>query len=144
MRLGFTGSRYGMTPGQTLKLLDVMGSISGVTEMHLGGCVGVDTEVLFLSIEAGFGGAIFIHPATMSPGWDAKHVAEPMPEVEFWRYDAKHPLERNKDIVNACDLLIAMPASMTKRTGGTWRTIALAEDTLTPHLIIPPEKIDGV
>ena len=44
----------------------------------------------------------------------------------------KHPLERNKDIVRDCDILIACPEQSqeprARRAGGTWWTIRWARE----------------
>ena len=73
-------------------------------------------------------------PATgaKTPDWDA------LGWPNYIR-PAKPPLDRNHDIVERCDLLIATPHTVEEQLrSGTWATIRYARKVHRPHYIIRP------
>jgi hypothetical protein len=113
MVVGFTGSSKGMTHFQKKRLAALLEELRPELARH-GDCVGADAE--FHAAATALGLRVCIHP----------------PENEGMRafcqgdtvLPAKASLERNKDIVDMSDLLIAAPKSATEELrSGTWATI---------------------
>lgn len=140
MKFGFTGSRHGMTPEQRKVFIDIFSSGKS-TEFHYGDCVGADEEALMLLIELG-GGVLYSHPATIFLDWDKRwraNTADKYPELGITQLPAKHPLERNKDIVRQSDYLVACPSSDNPFTkSGTWSTIRYARSLSDNFTVILP------
>ena len=133
MKVGFTGTREGMTPEQKGSFQKLIKDL-GVTELHHGDCVGADSDAHDLSsvyIEC------HIHPCYFS---HMRAYKETKPEFV---YPIKPPLERNKDIVNFSDALIATPKeSYQVLRSGTWSTIRYANAIgKQVYLIIPNGKV---
>ena len=99
-------------------------------EAHHGDCKGADKQ--FHDIAKSFGYEITVHP----PIDDKKRA--------FCKGDystaPKEYLARNKDIVDACDILIATPKSAAEEVrSGTWSTIRYAKKTHKRGVIIFPD-----
>lgn len=139
MRVAITGSRHGLKDGQFVTLVDLC-SDTILSEFHYGDCVGVDEAAMWICHSSGHDGVFHSHPATMNPEWDAKwraRTAERFPELGIIEYEAKHPLTRNKDMVDACDVLWAFPESAIEK-GGTWHTVNYARSKGVPvELVLP-------
>lgn len=86
-------------------------------EFHHGDCVGADAEAHDLAIA--LAATIVIHPPTNS-----------LSRAHCKGDDSRAPkpyLDRNRDIVDETDVLVAAPADMTEQPkGGTWYTIRYA------------------
>lgn len=123
MNVGFTGTRVGMNAKQkmTVKfLLDILlRTVNNV--FHYGACVGADDEAAKIANELGY--HIVAHPATGLTPLARSMLAEPMGTV--WK--PKPALERNKDIVDVSEVLIAVPRTSEERLrSGTWATVRYA------------------
>lgn len=126
VEIGFTGTREGLTDAQRqqLKLCFEMMKLGAskffAVILHHGSCVGADEQVHMMAWTMGMQRAV--HPPT-----DEKLMAVCIGER---RYEPKPYLERNKDIVNAGQILIACPKETTDpistRSSGTWSTIRYA------------------
>lgn len=140
MKIGFTGTREGMTERQQKFLLSFFMSLGAENFFDFlhGACVGADEQAVEIAKYNRSGHAqcwISALPPT-KPAWLSEQavsmsdtVAKPAPY-----------LVRNRDIVDACDLLIGCPLSMSDdRKGGTWYTINYARKRGVPYLVIPPE-----
>ncbi len=141
MRIGFTGTQKGLTEKQQIMLRGLIRIYSEgsntLTEVHHGDCVGADAEFHEMM---GVPGAetndvsIIVHP----PEDDKKRafceggtILEPKPY-----------LERNHDIVDSCDILIACPPSGEEIIrSGTWATVRYARKMGKEVTIIPPDGI---
>lgn len=129
-RIGFTGTRQGMTGEQREVVRRVLLTAS---EAHHGDCVGADADFHELASAGGI-------ETTAHPPEDDKLRA-------FCRADritdAKSYLERNKDIVDAVDVLVACPKEAkeprVKRGSGTWQAIGYAKRTGRRTLIVWPD-----
>lgn len=136
MILGFTGTRQQPTEKQ----LDWLGSYlrgSGdddyIDAFHHGACVGAD-EAAHDMVVADFDMTIFVHPPT-----DERLM---MPKSKWFVRSGIHVLgakpyhDRNRDIVDACDGLIALPKAIAKPKGiwggGTRFTIDYARSIGKP------------
>ena len=128
MKIGFTGTRKGMTPkqfdtfcGELARLLRL-----GATEFHHGDCQGADAEAHgAASLVPRF--CIIIHPPTnrMKRAFCGESR---FAHVQWLK--AKPYIDRNHDIVDSSDILIATPAEMTEQLrSGTWATVRYAEHT---------------
>lgn len=114
IKMGFTGTRRGMTDVQSMAVQDV---IRNVDDVHHGDCVGADdtTHILAMHWEK----YIVIHPPTD----DKQRVGHYAPEVRC----EKPYIERNHDIVDETDWLLAAPGEMEEQLrSGTWATVRYA------------------
>jgi hypothetical protein len=144
--VGVTATRSGLTPAQAKQLLRLLNGemVGPVSVLHHGDCLGGDADAdaiaRALSIRR------VIHPpdnpelrAMCEPGDDGT-VLEERPYKE-----------RNRDIVNASWLMVALPATMREqRYGGTWSTVRYARSVGRPLVLILPngdvhmERCDGL
>ena len=129
MIIGFTGTRQGMTPRQH----EIVGAMvrSSCTEAHHGDCIGADEE--FHGICVGAHVKVIIHPPEKRK-WRAFCKGIVLPEKDY--------LIRNRDIVDACELLIAAPKEQEEpaptRGQGTWSTVRYARGKRRPCAIVKP------
>lgn len=112
MKIGFTGTQKGMTLLQRKTFCRL---ISKCSELHLGDCVGSDTEAYWLF-----------------NGLKVGHIPKNPLKRSFLKYDKerlpKPYLERNKEIVNETEVLIATPKEPKEvLRSGTWATIRYAK-----------------
>ena len=131
MKVGFTGTRQGMTDDQYatfIKVVDRLYTGLDVREWHDGDCVGADDEA-HNYVENFPGVYVHVHPSNLFRqraynSSDFEHAEMP-------------PLTRNEIIVDSVDVMIATPSGETEimRGSGTWATIRYARKTRT-HLII--------
>lgn len=139
MKIGFTGSREGGTT-LTFRVFSslVLNQFIDAVEFHHGCCVGWDEQACLL---AGYCKGLnpdFLRIA--HPGdWPSltSEVAKDNSEVVLpW----KKNLSRNRDIVNACDWLIACPRTQTEeQRSGTWSTVRYARMMGRRITIINPD-----
>lgn len=136
MILGFTGSRTGTTESQRLTLDRLIRehARNGPIVAHHGDCIGADAY--FDSAVRSFGATVHIHGALVGPYLKAKCCRD-----GDIRYPAKPPLDRNRDIVEAADLLIGCPKEAKSPHGpsGTWYTLRYAAKIGKPFVIIGPD-----
>jgi hypothetical protein len=113
MRIGFTGTRVGMSGKQKKELKKLL---MGASEFHHGDCVGADAEADQIARELGV--RIFIHPPEIK---DLRAYCYQPADVMF---NPRPYLDRNKDIVNSTDFLIGAPSTDNEQMrSGTWSTI---------------------
>lgn len=125
VRVGFTGTRQGMTKFQRQVLLNRLQELRA-THLHHGDCVGADEDADGVARMLGL--ARCIHPPTEErmrahcEKHDGKNVLLSLP----FPY-----LTRNRHIVDHSHLLIACPKELDEpsggeRAGGTWYTVRYA------------------
>lgn len=147
MKIGFTGARKPMTGDQFAALADL---ISGwqATEVHHGECEGADWHVDVIVRLARDGGSWQhrgIHPKLVAhPGVD-KEGKSPF-RAEDCRPDERREelpyIERNHNIVDETDLLIACVSGPERRRSGTWATVRYAVKKNKPvHIIYPSGEV---
>lgn len=137
MRVGFTGTRSGMSEPQyrmfKREFLRYIGTGYDVPELHHGLCVGADSQAHVIARMLRRDGTLPIkivaHPPRNNK-WKA-HLSG----VDDMR-DPKEYLARNHDIVDECDRLIACPAGPEELKSGTWATIRYARKRRKPITII--------
>lgn len=128
MKIGFTGTRHGMSEAQTVALVGLLGALQP-TEVHHGDCVGADAEFHHIVRKRFPDTKIVIHPPL-----DAEHQAHCVG-------DATRPLRthfaRNRAIVLECDYLVATPLDNSNPGyGGTWYTIGFARKRGVLNIVI--------
>lgn len=136
MKIGFTGTRNGMTEAQK-KAITALIEQHNITEAHHGDCIGSDAEFHAL-IRQHTNAYIVSHPGYSANNptdtsfrafCDADEVREP-----------KTHFARNRDIVNENDLIFATPPVMQELTnGGTWYTINYAKGRNKQALVVYPD-----
>ncbi len=130
MKLGFTGTRVGMTAKQISALAELLYDMPDEPhEFHHGDCVGADVEAADLAKLHGC--RIVCHPPVTGT-WRGRYPHNDA----FW--PRKSYFARNRDIVNETDLLIATPKEPLNRGGGTWYTIDYAGQQGKRVIIIRP------
>lgn len=135
MILGFTGTRNGLTDAQWSKLRDTLYQFRPLPEVHHGDCIGADAQFQELALSVSCYVKTVIHPPKNSR---ARAFCPLGSHDEL--LPAKSYLDRNRDIVDACELLIACPAEMTEQPrGGTWATVRMARKAKKRLLIIFPD-----
>ena len=128
MKIGITGTREGMTDYQAEQVYKVLEQLKG-SEFHHGDCVGVDCEAAHFAHALGY--TIVCHPpkSTEKRGF-------------FGGDEMREPagyLQRDRAIVDECDILLVVPLQMTwQPRGGTWYTHDYAKKTNKPFNVIYP------
>jgi len=127
--LGFTGSQRGASKEQMESVWSLLhGRINAIAAFHHGDCIGADQQVHELLRAS-------ILPVIHPPTDESKRA---FCTGGVFRA-AKPYLERNHDIVDACDVLIALPGGVDEqRRSGTWATIRYARKVGRELIIIYP------
>lgn len=130
MKVGFTGTREGMTPQQK----DAFRSrVTHPTEFHHGCCVGADED----AAQIVYGLAcprVVGHPPTRTA-----LVSEYALGFNHENYDPMPYLDRNRRIVDACEVLVACPKGPEEMRSGTWATVRYARKQGKQIVIIWPD-----
>ena len=120
MDIGFTGTRKGMSEPQK---------------------IGLSRLLYALSADGEIDGLTFHHGGEPHADKEAANIAR----GRFWatqnhrpaKKDAAHLLKRNRDIVEASEILIAAPDSLEERQrSGTWYTVRYARKQGVPVIIL--------
>lgn len=132
MILGFTGTREGMTDRQREGVAEFL-RVNKPMVVHHGDCVGADSQFHDSAMIAMPTPEIKIHPCTLTR-FRAYRKASVV-------YPVKPPKDRNKDIVRACDQLLAAPKTPAAESprSGTWQTIRLALSFKKTVIVIWPD-----
>jgi hypothetical protein len=128
VKVGFTGSRHGITQHQRDTLEKLLTGVH-VDELHHGDCVGADAAAA--EIANGWGIEVHLHPPI-----DPRLRAFTHADVTY------HPrpyLGRNYAIVDACDWMIACPSGPERRRSGTWAAVRYARSRAVPLTIVWPD-----
>src|SRR5438067_2190072 len=124
MNVSFTGTRYGMSGDQALRvekfLLECIEAEP--EEFHFGLCIESDTQAAEIASWLGF--IVFAHPASdVSPDLIG---SMPKNQATSVTLEPKPALKRNHDIVDAGEVLIAAPRGPERKRSGTWATVRYA------------------
>jgi hypothetical protein len=139
MIIGFTGTQKGMTNLQKAWIKIYLTNHSNeITSVHHGDCIGADKDFDTIAKELNL--IRFSHPANNTENKRANCDAEKT-------YPSKPALERNKDIVNTTDMLLATPGQNKEiLRSGTWATIRYALKTYSPaysvYIIYPNGNLE--
>jgi hypothetical protein len=142
MKIGFTGTQNGMTPMQKLVVVKVLNLAfnphtgrSVINEVHVGDCIGADKEFVEMVRR--------LDKSTRVIG----HIPDKNAKRAFCLYTEERApkpyLERNHDIVEESDFLIATPKEIVEQLrSGTWATIRYARKQGKKVVIIYPNGIN--
>ena len=121
MIVGFTGSSEGMSDDQIKELwhwLGIYADVENEFEFHHGDCVGADAEAHDIAKLRRY--KTIAHPPTI----ENKRAFKAADII----LEAKKYLDRNQDIAEVCDVLIAAPLTDKEvLRSGTWSTIRKAK-----------------
>ena len=141
--VGFSGSQTGVTKAQLIWLNYELHAI-GMTELHHGACIGADAAAHMIALEYFTGSTgdgipelpIVIHPPENMSKVEMRCLLR---DQEIVRVLPRKPyLVRNRDIVNASNILLATPDGPERLRSGTWATIRYARDLKHPIKICYP------
>jgi len=127
MKLGFTGTRSGMTDRQKVNLSRVLNTHT-IDEFHHGDCVGADAEAHDIAESMDL--YIVVHPPID-------------PKLRAWKAgnemrDEKPYIERNHNIVDETINLFAAPSTNHEVTrSGTWATVRYMRSKKVGSLWLP-------
>lgn len=127
MKVGFTGTRQGMSQAQKDTLTAWL-SRNRVYQFHHGSAIGADEEAVRILLDLT---PVFDHIASAEIHAHPADVPQQGSAAAFILSHKKHPvakpLARNHHIVDACELLLACPATAAEeRRSGTWSTVRYA------------------
>lgn len=137
MNIGFTGTREGMTEPQSDALYTWVEDFGWWDEFHHGACVGADYEasVVFFQLRQNRPSQeIHAHPSNLRAMTHRFSV-----DSADVRHPPKPPLNRNRDIVDCCDILLACPKGPEEQRSGTWATIRYARKQRKRVVIFWPD-----
>ena len=145
MKVGFTGSRDGMTMAQKTTVQNwIAENCTEIDEVHHGDCVGADDEFDTMVRTYGMAYCVIVsHPSNME-NWranvDNKETAPGKQMLQTVIRKARPPILRNCDIVESCDVVIATPKTYDKANhSGTWFTLSYAEKMRKKTILVLPD-----
>lgn len=138
MILGFTGTRRDPTADQKRF---IRRNLFNATELHHGCCEGSDYASHLCAVDLNIP-TIWLHPPTdeklMVP------LSKLLTRGGIHALSAKPYHARNRDIVDACELLIATPDGPRRPNSGTWYTVDYARaNKVTVVVCLPGGIIDN-
>lgn len=130
--IGFTGTREGLTEKQylTLRAQITRRSLSPAAIFRHGDCIGADSDAHDVVRNCSHA-RIIGHPPTKGALRAYRQCDHIMPERPY--------LDRNRDIVNMSDELIACPDGPERQRSGTWSTVRYALKVGKKVTIIMPD-----
>src|SRR6266480_5075411 len=135
MRVGITGSRYGpITEEQSDNLRRIIKSFMGKENiLYHGACIGVDEEATMMAHDLGY-------TCVACPPVDKLFISEAALTLSIEVRPEKDYLERNRDIVQECEVLIVVPASFKWQPhSGTWYTSVYAKTVGRRRVMVYPD-----
>ena len=144
MRLGFFGTQDGMTDEQKdtfLKLAKKVKAKYGFVEFHHGDCIGADDDAHTLINENKLTDAIHIHPPRNE---EIRAFLKDKPDnsrsIKIKLYDERPYIERNHDIVDVCEIMVAAPKEFKEQSeSDTWATIRYSKMKKRRTITIYPD-----
>jgi len=136
MNVGFTGTQSGMVLPQHERLMHILEDLDspgmGIAEFHHGDCIGADAEAHDIALHLGI--AIILHPPDNE---DKRAFCKDSSGDRL----PKPYLVRNREIVDACDIILACPKGPVEELrSGTWFTIRYAKSLKKPVWVIRPDS----
>jgi hypothetical protein len=132
VKVGFTGTRHGMTEEQwrTVRMTLI---ILRATECHHGDCIGADLQ--FAKLASVLGGTTVSHPPVKRE-LRAFHMSDQVRAPKTY-------VARDHDIVDDTDVLIATPKTAHEEPrSGTWLTVRYArKQGKRVFLILPDGRV---
>jgi hypothetical protein len=135
MKVGFTGTENGLTIIQNNRVIIELTKIYHQNaEFHHGWCVGADEQVMRIAYAMGY--KIVAHPGVEKSGRLDTHKRA-RSDYNSIKKAPKFYLDRNKDIVNDTERLIACPYEKHEvLRSGTWATVRYARTQKRPIMVI--------
>lgn len=136
MRVGFTGTREGLTEQQkdALKVWLWNDDIPPLRFLH-GCCVGADAQAVDIVGQSLFyDRVIWAYPSNLLKLTD--ELAWAASDTVFFPRD---PLVRNKLIVDGSDVLLACPKGPEEQRSGTWSCVRYARKQKVPVVVFWPD-----
>lgn len=133
MKIGFTGTRQGMTDPQRDAVENILARYSG--EFTHGGCNGSDRQVGLIADRLGY-------DVNIRPGDPAQFGFHKLEDAHWNRlYDPEPYMVRNQKIVDdGEDLIIATPSKgYEELRSGTWATVRMARKARRRLMIVFPD-----
>lgn len=132
MKVAFTGTRKGMNVVQK-KLFEHAMSRPEITDFYHGDCIGADEDAHNVIVQIDDKEInIKKRPCDLESQRAFTKEGEVIAEPEA-------PLDRNKKLVDDCDILVAAPGEeFEELRSGTWSTIRYAKKSNKPVIIIWP------
>lgn len=143
MKVGFTGTREGMTEVQANEVSDLVSMALHSDELHHGDCVGADEEF--------HNTAMLYRAIAFQLGHRARIISHPPKDERFRAFceaadevrEPKDYIARNRDIVDETDVLIAAPKTPTAPASlkgqGTWSTVFYALGKHKTVYVVAPD-----
>lgn len=133
IRVGFTGSRYGMNDYQRQEVMRWLMSLNPNAHrqravLNHGDCKGADAEAHQLALALGYWKVI--HPPENSVNRAFCVGEEVRPVAEY--------LIRNIHIVDESDIMLATPKGVEEPRSGTWHAIRYTKRVGKPVVVILP------
>jgi hypothetical protein len=130
--IGFTGTQEGLTTRQLIKLKRTLSDLTllgTVMVLHHGDCIGADAEAHKIAKRMQY--KIALHPPI-----EKRKRAFCFADIKY----AERPyLERNREIVDMCSLLIVCPKEKIEvLRSGTWSAYRYAKKQKKNFIIIEP------
>lgn len=121
LSIGFTGTRRGMSEGQKERLIKYLDQLNP-RYFHHGGAKGADKEAYEIARNVIPGIVLICWPCNLKDQQDFDPAEQNVIHAE------QAPLERNRDIVHASDILLAAPGEDQEQLrSGTWSTVRYAK-----------------
>src|SRR5271168_5416422 len=125
-KVGFTGTHKGALPIQLANAKEKLRLLKeeGFDEFHHGACIGADEQVAKIAKDLGF--KVVAHPGLAKDPTNMLFRSEWSENDEI--LEAKNFIERDHDIVNATEVMLATPLTFEETTrSGTWTTVRYAK-----------------
>jgi hypothetical protein len=133
MILGFTGSRKGLSDFQLTEIEKFISvNVHIITEFHMGDCIAADEQASYI-VSKHPSISIISHPPTEEKSRAFFKAHKILPPKKY--------LDRNKDIVDVSDLIIAAPNGEERQRSGTWSTIRHAKKKNIKIIICFPQGV---
>jgi hypothetical protein len=134
MKVGMTGTQEGLTASQRQSVSAWLAENTGsIEEIHQGDCIGADHAV------ASWAEMLLIPMVVHPPTFESKRAGtNNFTNVIAVRKPADY-LVRNRAIVRATDLLIAVPKGAEVLRSGTWSTVRFARKQGRPVITFWPD-----
>lgn len=132
MKIGFTGTRFDVTPLQREKLTEVLQELKKThKEFHHGGCYGADVTARDIAISLKI--PTICHPGSAWQYQNSKGIDSVTLGILPY-------IERDIIIVEATDILVAVSRLMKEeKRSGTWTTVREAKKRDRPVIICWPD-----
>jgi len=130
MKVGFVGNQKEMSKQQKDTLIRIMKKLKHTyqnIDLHMGSAPGSDAEAFAIVVENGLVSRLFFYPSS-NPDENAFDIEDPRDlekkEIKLLRQNERTIFERNRNIVDTCDMIIAVPReTLEKRESETWMAI---------------------